>query len=217
MTRTFGVRRPRPAIVAIDCHRGHLDPEVATMPVAADAAERVIAANKRLMDWARPAGIPVVHIVTRYRDAQEIAANPFWLTRAEDPGATRKNVLKHNLDGMPGCTVMLQLLHPDDRVVDTKKRYDCFRATDLEFHLRAHSINTVILTGVNTNSCVLATATAANVLDFAVIVARDCVDTMDGAEMHEAALNVIGRAFGWVLSTEEIMALGFDATTERAT
>ena len=49
MTRMdIGVDAPRAAIVAIDCHRGHLDPEVATMPVAAEAAERVIAANKRL-------------------------------------------------------------------------------------------------------------------------------------------------------------------------
>lgn len=207
-TMNLGVDAPRAAVVAIDCHRGHLDPSVATMPVAAEAADRVVVANKRLMDWCRGVGIPVVHIVTRYRDATEIAANPFWRTRAEDPGATRKNVLRHNLDGMPGCTVMPALADPADRVVDTKKRYDCFRATDLDFHLRAHGINTVILTGVNTNSCVLATATAANVRDYAVIVAREAVDTMDDPSLHEAALAIIGTAFGWVLSTDEIMALG---------
>ena len=207
-TMNLGVATPRAAVVAIDCHRGHLDPAVATMPVAAEAADRVVAANKRLMDGCRAAGIPVVHIVTRYRDATEIAANPFWKTRAEDPRATRKNVLRHNLDGMPGCTVMPALLDPADRIVDTKKRYDCFRATDLDFHLRAHGINTVILTGVNTNSCVLATATSANVRDYAVIVARECVDTMDDPALHEAALAIIGTAFGWVLDTDEIMALG---------
>lgn len=204
----LGVKLPRAAIVAIDCHRGHLDPEVATMAVAAEAAERVVAANKRLMDWARPAGIPVFHMVTRYRDADEIANNPFWFTRANDPAATRKNVLAHNIDGMPGCTIMPALHDPADHVVDDKKRYDCFQATGLDFTLRAHGINTVILTGVNTNSCVLATATAANVRDYAVIVAEDCVDTMDGADMHTAALACIRAAFGWVLTTDEIMALG---------
>jgi len=206
----LGVDRPRAAIVAIDCHRGHLDLEVATMPVTREAATRVVAENKRLMEAARAAGIPVVHLVTRYRDAEEIRVNPFWRTRAEDPAATRKNVLRHNLDGMPGCTIMPELYREGDRVVDTKKRYDCFLATDLEFHLKAHGINTLIITGVNTNSCVLATVTAANVRDFAVIVATDCVDTMDGPEAHEAALLCVRAAFGWTMTTDEILALGLE-------
>lgn len=203
----FGVDTPKAAVIAIDCHRGHLDPEIATMPVAADVADAVIAANKGLMDRARAAGVPVIHLVTRYRDAQEIRANAFWRTRAEDPGNTRKNVLRHNLDGMPGCTVMPQLLEPEDRVVDTKKRYDCFLGTDLDFHLRAHGINTLIITGVNTNSCVLATVTAANVRDYAVIVASDCVQTMDAPELHDAGLLCIRTAFGWTMTNEEIYTL----------
>jgi len=219
MTRSpnLGVDAPKAALVAIDCHRGHLDPEVATMPVAADAARRVIDANAELMEAARAAGVPVIHIVTRYRDAQEIRANPFWRTRAEDPNATRKNVLKHNLDGMPGCTIMPELHRPEDRVVDTKKRYDCFVGTDLDFHLKAHGINTLILTGVNTNSCVLATAVAANVRDYAVIVAEDCVDTMDGAELHDAGLACIRTAFGWPMRNADIMALDFMAVRTAAT
>ena len=219
MTRSpnLGVDAPKAAVVAIDCHRGHLDPEVATMPVAADAARRVTDANAALMDAARAAGVPVIHIVTRYRDAQEIRANPFWRTRAEDPTATRKNVLKHNLDGMPGCTIMPELHRPEDRVVDTKKRYDCFVGTDLDFHLRAHGINTLILTGVNTNSCVLATAVSANVRDYAVIVAEDCVDTMDGAELHDAGLACIRTAFGWPMRNADIMALDFMAVRTAAT
>lgn len=213
----LGVDAPKAAVVAIDCHRGHLDPEVATMPVAADAARRVIDANAGLMEAARAAGVPVIHIVTRYRDAQEIRANPFWRTRAEDPAATRKNVLKHNLDGMPGCTIMPELQRPEDRVVDTKKRYDCFVGTDLDFHLGSHGINTLILTGVNTNSCVLATAVAANVRDYAVIVAEDCVDTMDGAELHDAGLACIRTAFGWPMKNADIMALDFMAVRTAAT
>mgnify|MGYP001265114103 CR=1 FL=1 len=206
-TPNLGVDAPCAAIVAIDCHRGHLDPEVATMAVAADVAARVIDANDTLMRAARTADIPVIHIVTRYRDAQEIRANPFWRTRAEDPTTTRKNVLKHNLDGMPGCTIMDKLHDPSDRVVDMKKRYDCFVGTDLDFHLKTHGINTLILTGVNTNSCVLATAVSANVRDYAVIVASDCVDTMDGDTLHDAGLLCIKTAFGWPMTNDELLAL----------
>lgn len=202
----LGVDRPKLATIAIDLHRGHLDMSVATMPTTPDVAGRVIAANERLFAWCRSVGIPVVHLLTQYRDAEEIRANPFWRTRAEDPTATRKNVLRHNIVGMPGCTVMPQLQKAGDWVVDTKKRYDCFIGTDLEFTLRAHGINTLLITGVNTNSCVLATTVAANVRDYAVIVVSDCVDTMDGPALHEAGLRCVKTAFGWVMDTDAVIA-----------
>ena len=200
-----GVDRPKAAVVAIDLHRGHLDMDVATMPTSPEVARQIIAANKRLFEWARAAGLPVIHLLTHYRDAEEIVGNPFWRTRAEDPSATRKNVLRHNLTGMPGVTVMPELRDPRDYLVDTKKRYDCFVGTDLDFTLRAHGINTLLITGVNTNSCVLATTTAANVRDYSVIVVSDCVETMDGPALHEAGLLCIRTAFGFVMDTDAVM------------
>ena len=213
----LGVDKPKAAIVAIDLHRGHLDMEVATMPTSPEVARQVIAANKRLFDWARSVDVPVVHLLTQYRDVPEIASNPFWRTRAEDPKATRKNVLRHNIQGMPGVTIMPELYDPErDLVVDTKKRYDCFLGTDLDFTLRAHGINTLLITGVNTNSCVLATTTAANVRDYSVIVVSDCVETMDGPALHEAGLLCIRTAFGFVLDTSAIMQLGVFAPASTA-
>ncbi|MBC7580396.1 MAG: cysteine hydrolase [Tardiphaga sp.] len=203
----LGVEHIKAAVVAIDLHRGHLDMSVATMPTTPDVATRIIAANKRLFDWCRSVDIPVIHQVTSYRDAKEIRANPFWRTRAEDPRATRKNVMRHNIAGGPGCTVMPDLLDPRDFIVDTKKRYDCFLGTDLDFLLRSHRINTLLITGVNTNSCVLATTTAANVRDYAVIVVEDCVDSMDGPALHEAGLACIRTAFGLVMDTDAVMKL----------
>ena len=204
----FGVDKVRAAVVAIDLHRGHLDMSVATMPAAPDTAERVVAANRRLFDWCRTRQVPVIHLVTQYRDAQEIRLNAFWRTRAEDPHNPRKNVMAHNIIGMPGGEVMPGLLNVErDYVVDTKKRYNCFVATDLELLLRAHGINTLIVTGVNTNSCVLSTVTAACSMDYAVIVPSDCVDTMDAPALHEAALLCIRTAFGFVMTSDEVMAL----------
>jgi nicotinamidase-related amidase len=186
----LGVDHPKAAIIAIDLHRGHLDMDVATMPTSPEIARQVIAANKRLFDWARTVDIPVIHLLTQYRDVAEIASNPSWRTRAEDPNATRKNVL-------------------------TKKRYDCFVGTDLDFTLRAHGINVLLITGVNTNSCVLATTTAANVRDYSVIVVKDCVETMDGPELHQAGILCIKTAFGSVLDTHEIQRLGIFASADK--
>jgi biuret amidohydrolase len=204
----FGVDAVRAAVVAIDLHRGHLDLSVATMPVPTQAqADRVAAANERLFKWCRARSIPVVHLVTTYRDVPEIRCNPFWRTRSEDPDNPRKNVLRHNLAGMPGCQVLPGLLEPTDWVVNTKKRYDCFVGTDLDFVLRSHGINTLIVTGVNTNSCVLSTVAAACSKDYAVLVPSDCVDTMDDPSLHEAALLCIRTAFGFVMTSKQLMEL----------
>jgi nicotinamidase-related amidase len=204
----LGVDRPTAAAVAIDLHRGHLDLTVATMPTTEGVARRIIAANERLLGWCRSVDIPVVHLMTSYRDVEEIRSNPFWRTRADDPKATRKNVLRHNLRGGPGCTIIPSLYDEGrDWLVDTKKRYDCFIGTDLDFVLRSHGINTLLVTGINTNSCVLATAVAANVRDYSVIVVEDCVATMDGEALHEAGLLCTKTAFALVMGTDEVIAL----------
>lgn len=197
----------RPAALTIDLHRGHLDPEVATMALPPGPAARVTAANVELLRELRSREIPVVHAVTRYRDVHEIASNPFWRSVA-DTDASRTNVMRHNLEGMPGLALMPGILDAEhDRVIDTKKRYDCFVATDLEFILRALDVNLLLITGVNTNSCVLATTIAASVRDFASIVVSDCVDTVDGPELHEAALNCLARAFARVSDTAGVLKL----------
>lgn len=196
---------PRPAVVTIDLHRGHLDPEVATMPVPADVAVRVTKANAEFLHQARRRELPVVHVVTGYRAVEEIASNPWWAAVA-DTGATRGNALRHQLPGSPGLELMPAVYEPEyDLVVSGKKRYDCFAATDLDHLLRARSIDTLLLTGVNTNSCVLATTIAANVRDYTAVVVEDCVDTMDPT-LHEPALSLIRQAFGWVASAGQVMA-----------
>jgi nicotinamidase-related amidase len=203
-----GIAQPHPGVVAIDLHRGHLDPAVATMPLEPSTAARVVAANAKFLRWCRAASIPIFHCVATYRDAEEIRANPGWRARAEDPNDRRNTVLIHNLKGSPGCTIMPDVFEPSDFVINAKKRYDCFLTTDLDLSLRAHGVDTVLITGVNTNSCVLATAAAACCRDFAAVVVSDCVDTMDGPDFHQWALRIIGTAFGQVMPAEEIMALG---------
>jgi len=95
---------------------------------------------------------------------------------------------------------MPQLLDPRDFVVNTKKRYDCFLGTDLDFLLRSHGVNTLLITGVNTNSCVARDDDAANVRDYAVIVVEDCVDSNGRPELHAAGLACIKTAFGFVMT-----------------
>ncbi len=194
------------AVVAIDMHRGHLDPEVATLPLPAPRCGPVIKRAAELFGELRARGVPVVHVVTEYRDPGEIAANPFWTWVHDEPSKARRGILRHNLAGSPGTEIMPELLDPRDLVVRGKKRYNAFHATDLEFVLRrALAADTLILAGINTSTCVLCTGFEATNRDFRVIVASDAVDSMDGEEMHQVSLRLIAAAIGWPLGNEAII------------
>ncbi|PYN24282.1 MAG: hypothetical protein DMD76_15275, partial [Candidatus Rokuibacteriota bacterium] len=80
----------RTAVVAVDMHRGHLDPAVASLPLAAERCGPVIKRAAALFADLRGRGVPIVHVVTEYRDAAEIAANPFWKAAHDDPTKARK-------------------------------------------------------------------------------------------------------------------------------
>ncbi|HET7875120.1 MAG TPA: isochorismatase family cysteine hydrolase [Methylomirabilota bacterium] len=197
------------AVVAIDMHRGHLDPTVATLPLPADRCGPVIKRAAALFAGARLLGVPVVHVVTEYRDPGEIASNPFWKAAHDDPSKARRGILGHNLLGGPGVEIIPELWEPADIVVHGKKRYSAFQGTDLEFVLRGRGVDTVILAGINTTTCVLCAAFEATNRDFRVVIAADAVDSMDGEEMHRFALRLMAAALGWPLGNEDILkALG---------
>jgi nicotinamidase-related amidase len=92
-----------------------------------------------------------------------------------------------------------------DVVIATKKRYDCFVATDLEFVLRAGGHDSVLLIGVNTNSCVIATGIAASVRDFATFFVDEGVATMMGPDLDAAGRMLFEGSFGWTIAAEETL------------
>jgi nicotinamidase-related amidase len=192
----------RPALVTIDLHRGHLDPGVATLPLEAEASGRVMEAARRIMFRARSLGLPIVHVTTRYADVAEITANPYWRQQAGKEGSVRARIADHQAPGAPGLEMMPGVVQPGDLLLDTKRRYDCFVATDLEFVLRTRDVDSLLIIGVNTNSCVLATSIAASVRDYAVFVLSDGVATMMERSFHDAALAIIGGSFGWVIDSD---------------
>ena len=198
--------RARTALVAVDMHRGHLDPAVATLPLPAERCGPLIKRAAALFADLRARGVPVVHVVTEYRDPAEIGANPFWKAVHDEPTRARRGILRHNLAGGPGVEIIPELQDPRDLVVRGKKRYSAFRDTDLEFVLRSRlGAETVILAGVNTTTCVLCAAFEATNRDFRVVVAADAVDSMDGEDMHRFALRLVDAALGLVLGHDEIL------------
>lgn len=204
-SQAFSRLARNPAVVTIDLHRGHLDPAVATLPLPADRSAALVDRCHRFLDAARELGVPVIHVITSYRTRGEILSNPFWRFQADRPGSTRARIAEHNLEGMPGLEMMRELVADGDTYVTTKKRYDCFIGTDLEFILRSGGHDALIILGVNTNSCVIATSIAASVRDFAVFVLDEGVDSMMGGELDAAARQVLDASFGWIIGAQDAL------------
>lgn len=205
----------RTAILAVDVHRGHLDPEMGTMPVAPEDATRVRAACARLLAGARAFHVPVVYVLLTYRRTTppglESMGNPFWRAveaarESMTPGG-RSTIVHHNQEGSPQTETPPELVpQPGDYVIRSKKRLSAFYGTELDVLLRALETETVIIVGINTNTCVLCTAFDAFNRDLRVIVASDAVASMYGEDLHVFGLENLKRCLGWVLTTGEILA-----------
>lgn len=204
----------RTAVLAIDAHRGHLDPEIATMPVAADVAAEVVESSQRLLAATREAGIPTAFLVMHNRivdGESEYLRNPWWRAVEEARESLTpelpSTVTGHNLPGSPQMEVMPELdPQPEDAIIDSKHRLSSFVDTDLESWLRARDVELLLLIGINTNTCVLCTAFDAFNRDYASVVVSDCVHSMYGDDLHEFGLENVARCFGWVLDVDEVIA-----------
>ena len=84
-----------------------------------------------------------------------------------------------------------------------KKRYGAFSGNDLAFLLSNIGVETLVLTGVETEICVLATAYHAFNEDYRVVVARDGTAGLED-DLAEAALSIVAREVGWVATCDEI-------------
>ncbi len=206
----------RPAVVTIDLHRGHLDPTVATLPLPRESAAALVDRVVPMLKAYRSLSVPIIHLITAYRDQNEILSNPYWSFQAEQENSLRSRIAHHNLIGGAGLTLMPGISEAGDLVIDTKKRYDCFIGTDLEFVLRSGGHDSILLMGVNTNSCVIATAIAASVRDFAVFVVDEGIDTMMGPGLHAAGRQVIDASFGWCIPSATTFELLRGRAQERA-
>ena len=156
-----------------------------------------------LLGAARQVGLPIVHVRTHHSEWTDSAA---WVGRHTSryrqcfPGSW-------GADYYPGFEPRLD---PDwepgaHEYVVTKHRYSGFVGTDLDQVLRSHGIRSVIMTGEATNVCVETTARDAFMRDYFVAFVSDC--TAAGVRAaHEATLFTIGRHFGTVLTSDEIVA-----------
>merc|ERR1719440_2264474 len=90
----------------------------------------------------------------------------------------------------------------EDIVVTGKKGPDAFPGTDLEYQLRQHGIETLVVAGFLTNCCVESTVRTACEKGFNVVTLSDICATLS-ADGHKAAIDGILGMFSIPLAAAE--------------
>jgi ureidoacrylate peracid hydrolase len=96
----------------------------------------------------------------------------------------------YTLDGSWGQQIVPELRPRPDEPIVKKFRPSAFLGTSLEALLRNRGVETVVVSGVVTQGCVLATALEASFRDFYTVVAEECVQS-PSQEQHENALRFL--------------------------
>lgn len=178
----------RAALLLIDVQRGLDDPRWGARNNP-DAEQRIA---DLLAAW-RATGRPVIHV-------QHLSLEPRSPLSEDAPGHAFK-VEALPLAGEP---------------VFRKHVNSAFIGTDLESHLRANGIDTLVVVGITTDHCVSTTARMAGNLGFTVTVVEDATATFerrgpDGTHysadlMHRIALVSLHGEFANIRSARDILA-----------
>lgn len=163
--------------------------------------------------------LPVVERVARRQATRTIFTRFIPPGTAEDmPGTWRRYYARWNeftraeIDPrLIDLVAPLQRLTPPAAVVD-KRRYSAFAAPALPPLLTARGIDSLVITGAETDVCVLATVMSAVDLGFRVVLATDAL-CGSSDRTHDALLTLYRERFGEQIETadaETILACWLD-------
>ncbi len=156
------------ALLIIDMLRDFVEPKGA-LPVP--EAKSIIPAINREIAKARAAGEPVIFVCDSH--APNDREFKLWP--------------KHAIAGSEGAKIVSELDFKKGDAVVKKKTYSAFYKTRLEKILKKRGADTLVLTGVLTDICVLHSASDAYLRRFKVLVPSDATASVS-KERHEWAL-----------------------------
>jgi nicotinamidase-related amidase len=184
----------RPAILVVDMTRAFTEDR---FPLGCAAAGGPCArAIRRLLDAARPLGLPVVY--TRYDAFGSDAEWGRWLDKGT--GAEPDSLMRG-----PEAHEITDLLKPEPRdLVITKTKPSAFFGTPLPSMLTYLRVDTLVVAGMVTSGCVRATVIDAFSYNYRVIVPVECV--ADRSETsHQVNLFDIDMKYGDVVPLADVL------------
>jgi len=201
------VLRPEPgrtALVVVDMQRGFVEPGQ-TMEVP--PARATIPVIRALLDAFRAARLPVVFTAFVYSpDVPLLVGELHPEHRPAPAGAARGFGTPSSccLEGDPSAQVIDELTPREGEPLIRKRWYDAFAGSALDGALRARGVTSLVVTGTMTDICVLATVVGAFNREYRVTVVDDAVSTL-WPDIQRATLDIIGRAFGRVVSSKSVI------------
>ena len=169
-------------------------------------AEQMIANIQRLLSRFRSAARRVIYTC---HGAQSADGSDLILRRRG-----RENEARHSTDGDsghmpvkkdPGYAIDSRVAPQADELILDKNTSSAFHTTPIDLYLRNMEIETLVLTGVAADQCVLATAIDAADRGFHVILASDAVANLDPGSAAATQI-LFGRVWGYVMTTDDILS-----------
>jgi nicotinamidase-related amidase len=157
---------------------------------------------------ARTHGIPVIHarMVTLPNGASDsIAWLRLKLRANRNYGQEAVSTYEFAIAGTCGAEIVAELAPQGGDIVVDKFRSSALHATALDDILRAHRIQTVVVTGCTTEGCVESTVRDLTFHDYIPVVLADCVAS-DHRDLHEASLSVMGAYRADIATAAEVTA-----------
>lgn len=206
------------ALIVVDVQNDFCHPEgycLGDLGLDGTLVRAILPALQNVVAWAREAGVPVVWTKEAHLpDLSDLSASKAArYTFAGYPVGARGRRGRYLVRGEFGSQVVPELVPREDELQFDKPAQSVFAFTNLEDYLRERDITHLLVAGVTTQCCVLATVRAANDLGFFALLLEDCCAAFDKRE-HDAAITVLtseGGAVGWVSSSQDV----FDGFSSR--
>jgi len=194
------LRRDASALLVIDmqndfCAPGGYIDTVMNKDVA--AASGICKNLQQLLETARQGTVPVFWIGADYSHDRIPAS---MLRKLRQRGITAICCEP----GTWGAEWFCVMPGPEEQIL-IKHNYSGFSGTELEQALRTLEVETLVLTGVQTQICVESTAREGHSLGFTCVVPRDAVASHT-PHLHEASLMNVQFLFGEVCTTQDIVS-----------
>jgi ureidoacrylate peracid hydrolase len=176
----------------------------------------VVPSIRQVLDGARQAGVPVVHV--RMAHAPDLS-DAGELDGPHRVKHTRMRVGESDalVEGAWNTEILPELAPLAGEPVITKTRYSGFYDTDLDDTLRSLGVRYLVVTGCTTSICVESTVRDAMFRGYTCLVLEDCTAEPIGQENHDSTLRAIQLLFGWTAESDALLrALALEPAEQRA-
>lgn len=109
------------------------------------------------------------------------------------------------IEGSDGASWYSEIIKPlPDEYIVTKRNFDSFEDTELDFLLKCNGIKTLVFTGFVANVCVETSARHGYIKGYYIVLVSDCTDAPTQREYESATYN-IERYFGKVATSSDLV------------